>query len=629
MARQREHTAAIIDAAATAEVAAPPRDTGATMTTLFARDGTVRLQNPAARAAFAGDDTEGGGLSPFVRHFLDPREGARLLRLAAAGESVRAEPLVHTLTGVAHHVVEVSPIVAPDGCESIVMLAEYVARGGDDAERMRDYAEAGADWFWEMDGALRLSAVTQSPHGFTPGPMIDALGQRLAELPMAGEEATDWRPLMHRLEARRPFRDFRFHRRSAQGELRHLLLSGVPVFDAGGTFRGYRGIGRDLTNLVQAEELAEKTALLHATLDNMEQGLLVLDAALRVKLWNDRLLELLGGRPEEIWLGRPAAELVRITALRGDYGAGDPEETIARHLEQFNRGGPSVAERVLANGRTFEVRTSAMPKGGILITYLDISERKNVEVDLRRAKEEAELASRSKTEFLANMSHELRTPLNAIIGFSDILAGATFGPLGDPRYGGYVRDIRDSGLHLLNLINDVLDVSKVEFGKVELLEETVDPQTVIDACMRLMRDRADAAGVRLVQPPPGPLPTLQADSRRLKQILLNLLSNAVKFTPPGGRVTLSVRADGTGLRVMIEDTGIGIDPADLDKALRPFGQIDSRLARKYQGSGLGLPLTKSMTELHGGRLQLASTPGRGTTATVWLPPERLRWPALP
>jgi signal transduction histidine kinase len=271
-----------------------------------------------------------------------------------------------------------------------------------------------------------------------------------------------------------------------------------------------------------------------------------------------------------------------------------------------------------------EVRRVMMPDGGMLITYADITEDKRVEADLRRAKDEAELASRSKTEFLANMSHELRTPLNAVIGFSDILMGQIFGPLGDARYGDYARDIRDSGLHLLTLINDVLDVSKVEFGKVELIEEAVDIVAIVESCTRLMRDRADTAGIRLMQELPPTLPLLQGDSRRLKQILLNLLSNAVKFTPSGGRVAIRAVASADGFRLIIEDTGIGIAKQDIEKAMRPFGQIDSRLARKYQGTGLGLPLARSMAELHGGRLEIDSTPGHGTIATLWLPTHRTR-----
>jgi signal transduction histidine kinase len=376
------------------------------------------------------------------------------------------------------------------------------------------------------------------------------------------------------------------------------------------------------------QEFAENAALLHATLDNMEQGLLVLDADLKLKLWNGRFRQLFDIPPDQMWPGRPVEELMRNYTLPGETLSDDPEATLAARLGELRHAAPILCELLSPNGRIIERRLSPMPDGRLLATYLDVTERKTVEADLRRAKDEAELASRSKTEFLANMSHELRTPLNAIIGFSDILTGQIFGPLGDRRYADYARDIRDSGQHLLNLINDVLDVSKVEFGKIELIEETIDVTSVVESCVRLMRDRAEAAGVRLLQSLPEDLPFLHADNRRFKQILLNLLSNAVKFTLPTGRVSILAVAGDDGFRLIVEDTGIGIAPADLEKALKPFGQIDSRLARKYQGSGLGLPLTKSMVELHGGRLELSSTPGSGTTAVVWLPPARMVWPLL-
>jgi signal transduction histidine kinase len=380
----------------------------------------------------------------------------------------------------------------------------------------------------------------------------------------------------------------------------------------------------DITGVKRREqELAEKTALLSATLDHMEQGLLVLDADRRIKIWNERWLKLIDLPRALVGVGLPFEPLMRFAAARGDYGPGDVEALVARRKEEFNRRDARLTHVHTAGARTIEVRRATMPDGGMLFTYADITEDKRVEADLRRAKDEAELASRSKTEFLANMSHELRTPLNAIIGFSDILMGQIFGPLGDARYGDYARDIRDSGLHLLTLINDVLDVSKVEFGKIEIIEEAVDVAAVVGSCARLMRDRADAAGIRLVQELPTNLPQLQGDSRRLKQILLNLLSNAVKFTPSGGRVTIRAATAADGFRLIIEDTGIGIAKQDIEKAMRPFGQIDSRLARKYQGTGLGLPLARAMAELHGGRLEIDSAPGHGTIATLWLPGRRV------
>jgi PAS domain S-box-containing protein len=372
------------------------------------------------------------------------------------------------------------------------------------------------------------------------------------------------------------------------------------------------------------QDLAETTSLLRGTLDNMDQGLLVLDSDMRVKLWNERLRELFGHGFEVLRAGRPYADLVGDQPGTFTDRAAVSVAFVRRAMETRE---PAVREFHSTSGRVVEMRLEPMPDGGAIATYLDVSRRKAVEADLRRAKEEAELASRSKSEFLANMSHELRTPLNAIIGFADILKGEIFGSLGDQRYRDYAADIRDSGTHLLKLINDVLDVSKVEFGKIELAEEPVDVISVVESCVRLMRDRVEAGELHLTHSFPAGMPLVQCDEMRLKQILLNLLSNAVKFTPPGGRITIRAALDDRGLGISVEDTGIGIAPADLDKALRPFGQIDSRLARKYQGTGLGLPLAKSMIELHGGRLELESAPGIGTKATVWMPAERILYPA--
>ena len=254
----------------------------------------------------------------------------------------------------------------------------------------------------------------------------------------------------------------------------------------------------------------------------------------------------------------------------------------------------------------------------------EVAQRRNAEGELRQARDESELANRSKTEFLANMSHELRTPLNAIIGFSEIMRDELLGPLGDSRYSQYARDIHGSGAHLLEIINDILDLSKIEAGKHELIEETVELSAIVKSCLMLLGERARSAEVRLEQRLPEDLPALRADPRKLKQVMLNLLTNAVKFTPPGGTVTVTaVHQPGGGVSFSVVDTGIGIDPDDFDKVLAPFGQVDSGLGRKYEGTGLGLPLSRGFIELHGGRLELDSTPGEGTTVAVILPKERV------
>jgi len=246
------------------------------------------------------------------------------------------------------------------------------------------------------------------------------------------------------------------------------------------------------------------------------------------------------------------------------------------------------------------------------------------ETDLVQVKNLAQEANRAKSEFLANMSHELRTPLNAVIGFSEIIKSETFGPVGSPKYRDYAVDINASGHHLLELINDILDLSKVESGQDELHEEDIPIAEVIHSVVTLVKERADKNGVKLDIECPDALPALRADKRKLKQILVNLLSNAIKFTDAGGSVTLRIwfRAE-SGHVFQVADTGIGIAPENIPKALSPFGQIDSDLNRQYDGSGLGLPLTKGLAELHGGILDLQSTPGVGTTVTVRFPATRI------
>jgi signal transduction histidine kinase len=246
------------------------------------------------------------------------------------------------------------------------------------------------------------------------------------------------------------------------------------------------------------------------------------------------------------------------------------------------------------------------------------------EGSLSEARHQAETANRAKSEFLANMSHELRTPLNAIIGFSDMIRRETFGPVGSPKYHEYVNDINESGMHLLALIDDILDLSKAEAGKTELHEEDVDVSWVLQSCFTLVKGRAEAAGVKIERDMARNLPALRADERKLKQILTNLLSNAIKFTPHGGTVRIKTwfHTD-DGYVFQVTDTGIGMALEDIPKALAAFRQIDSALNRKYEGTGLGLPLTKSLVEAHGGSMDLQSEVGIGTTVTVRFPAERI------
>jgi signal transduction histidine kinase/HAMP domain-containing protein len=280
----------------------------------------------------------------------------------------------------------------------------------------------------------------------------------------------------------------------------------------------------------------------------------------------------------------------------------------------------STGEFRLDDGRWLRASRSGAQDGGFFLVLSDITGIKEREERLTEAKREAEMASAAKSKFLANVSHELRTPLNAIIGFSELIANQSFGQVNNPRYVEYAGNILESGRHLLAVINSILDFAKSEAGKLQLHREEMDLRHIVESCATIMREQCTAARLTLeLSVPQRPLP-LWGDQAKLRQILLNLLSNAVKFTEPGGTVSISVSPTAAGwVAVEVADTGIGMKPEDIPTALAPFGQIDSRLARRYEGTGLGLPLTQSLVELHGGTMTIASALGKGTRVTVSLP----------
>jgi PAS domain S-box-containing protein len=339
---------------------------------------------------------------------------------------------------------------------------------------------------------------------------------------------------------------------------------------------------------------------------------------------NEAAIGLFGGtRPEDL-VGREAI----------DFILDDDRAHIAKRYSRVHRSGNLPREeqrRLNLSGEIIELEVAgiAMTWNGlpaVLSVMRDNSARIAARTELRTAKESAEFADQTKSAFLANMSHEIRSPLNAIIGFSDVMKQEMFGPLGSDRYREYAEDILNSGRHLQSLIDDILDLSKLEADAMELVSGEVDIARVIKSSLSVLKRRAQAGEIRLAVRVAEKLPALCGDERRIRQVLFNLLSNASKFTPTGGRVSISAVADKkTGLRISVVDTGIGMRPEDLETALTPFGQVSSHSTAHQcdTGTGLGLPLAKSLVERHGGKLDLKSNLGKGTRVTLRFPPMRL------
>ncbi|MEQ8817002.1 MAG: PAS-domain containing protein [Thalassobaculum sp.] len=401
----------------------------------------------------------------------------------------------------------------PDGgtvttAQDVTELKRVEQAYRDSEQRFHDFVNASSDRFWEMDANLRFTMVVDTKLARRFPPVSQLIGKTRWEVvgldPEDDLELAEHKAL---LDAREPFRDFRYEVPAPDGTMRHWRVSGVPVFDDSGRFTGYRGTSSDETEFSQ-------------------------------------------------------------------------ELTRARR-------------------------------------------------ELQEALRQAEVANRAKSLFLATVSHELRTPLNAIIGFSDLLVNRIFGPLGDPHYEGYAQDIQVSGQHLLSLIEDVLDLSRIEMGQIRLRLGRVDLRTEAQAAVAMVKARRGQQVADIQIEIPDVFPTLQADARLMRQILINLISNAAKFTQPDGHIRVTAWRDGDGVAFSVSDDGIGIDPADHGKVLRPFEQADNRLTRRYEGVGLGLPLTKAFVEIHGGTLQLESAVGEGTTITIRLPPERIADPDEP
>jgi PAS domain S-box-containing protein len=375
-------------------------------------------------------------------------------------------------------------------------LAAGNAQLADSERRLRDFAEMASDWFWEQDADTRFTWISEGAPTVLTGDQsyVGKTRWELVGIAMDGD-----RLAQHQadIDARRPFRDYRYSRVGKDGVTRHLTISGNPVFNDDGVFQGYRGVGRDITAQVAVEEA------------------------------------------------------------------------------------------------------------------------------MRQARHHAEAASRAKSEFLANMGHELRTPLNAIIGFSELIRDRHRDRPNDPDHL-YAADIHASGFHLLSLINDLLDMAKLDSGRYEIVEGPVELNATVDGCLHALADNARGAGVTVTATRAADRIVLRADGHALRKIVLNVVGNAIKFTPRGGSVTLRTEtaADG-GVALVVRDSGVGMEADVLRHVTEPFYQADASMQRRFEGTGLGLSISSRLLALHGGALTIDSKPGEGTTVRIAFPPERV------
>ncbi|CAA7625763.1 Sensory transduction histidine kinase [Magnetospirillum sp. LM-5] len=416
--------------------------------------------------------------------------------------------------------------------------------------------------------------------------------------------------------------------RDRAGTYRWMLARGLAVRGADGIATRMVGSIGDITERKQRESILRASeARFRSLVEAAASVIVVIDGTGLLREFNREAERVFNVRRDAV-VDQPWNDVLTMTG--GDFGA----------LLAAVRRGHSVREQELttADGTVLSWNLALLDDGaGIIGVAQDVTRRHWAEKslsyvneslerrvaertrELERAREEAEQASKAKSDFVANMSHELRTPLNAIIGFSDVMRLGVMGPLGNSHYSDYVEAIWDSGTHLLSLINDILDMAKIEAGEFVVRREPVNPVYILHSACRLVRDKARAHEVTMKLAVHDDIGTVELDPLRFRQIILILASNALKFTPNGGEVEVVLRRDDDFLHLSIADSGIGMTPDEIAQAMRPFVQVDSSLARRFQGTGLGLPLTQKFVDMHGGTLSIESCPGTGTKVTVVLP----------
>ena len=379
------------------------------------------------------------------------------------------------------------------------------------------------------------------------------------------------------------------------------------------------------TDALRRERQAEQRMI--QAINSSSEGIVVYDADERFVVANSRYRDFY---PDTADLHRPGVkyeDILRAAVARKQFHLApdvNQEAFIQERLTRFRNPGEPIVRRI-ASGRWVQISERRTPEGGLVSVRTDITALKERERELIDSMEAAKAASRAKSTFLANISHELRTPLHAVLGLAEVMRDNPNERMSLETYQNYAKLIYDSGSHLLNLINDVLDMSKIEAGRYDLFEETVSLADVVAACIAIVAAHAREGGVKVVNRlEDGGVPSIRADARAVKQVVLNLLSNAVKFTPAGGTVVVSADRDRSGgVALAVSDTGIGIAADQLPRVTEPFWQGDDSHTRRFEGTGLGLAITKHLMELHGGTIRVESKKAVGTTVEVRFPETRV------
>ena len=487
--------------------------------------------------------------------------------------------------------------------------------------RFRDFAEISSDWFWETDVEHRFSLIAGHrlrALGFEPDALIGRSRWEIAGADL--EEDPFWREHLAVLEARQEFRGLEYWLTDPSGPRRFCRVSGRPIFDEFGEFAGYRGVAADLTAQHEAEErLQENETLVRSVIENSPSMIAIRDREGLIIMANKAFADVFGRSAEEV-LGKGVWDL---------FPSARAEEILGHHRLVVETGEANLREVRIPSARgditvltvRFPIRDAAGEIVLVGMTSTDITQRKLMEVDLTQAKERAEAANIAKSTFLARMSHELRTPLNAIIGFSQLIDQEIFGPLGNPKYQEYAGDIVKSAGFLLTLVNDLLDMTRIEADQLELSYIPCNLRVAVDEAIRPIEQTAYLKNLSFVNRIPADGPKVSADRRALHQVLMNLLSNASKFTPDSGEIIIDAElaADGR-IMVSITDSGVGMSEDEIRRSVEPFSTstVGGEFSHPVEGVGLGLSIVKGIVEAHGGDLLIESERGKGTRVSFTL-----------